>query len=211
MKHSKAVALACGLTALLGTACFAPRAHSTTAPVLDPGAAAGATPAASNTLAASMPSLEDWFQKPAPTDPVLYPGGEGVHDAPTPGFSVEGQPGNHDVQPTETGRMHLLELYQGAIDEREALELELAGVQGALDRAYAELDSKNLELEQRAGVQSQLEAERDALQAQNAELAGRLATAQIRRLEAEKMLLEAKIEMAQMVPTDRLAPKEGRP
>ena len=144
----------------------------------------------------AIPSLAEWFKTEEPGDPTLYPNGEGPLDAPTPGFEVESGSSMRSVEPTESGRMHLLELYQQAIDEREALEKEVLGIPAALEQTYADLESTQQMLSGEESRTQALETERDGLLAENADLAGRLATAQIRRLEAEKMLLEAKIELA---------------
>jgi hypothetical protein len=54
-------------------------------------------------------------------------------------------------------------------------------------------DGRLVELEARA---QSLEAERQAQAKLNMDLAGRLTTAQIRRLQAEKLLLETKLQLS---------------
>jgi len=98
-------------------------------------------------------------------------------------------------------RLYLLELYQDAIEQKEELTLENRRHAAALSTAA----ERERELEER--VQT-LEDENSTLQdfaAQfertNVELAERLTTAQIRRLEAEKMLLEATLEWNRALPS----------
>ncbi len=61
----------------------------------------------------------------------------------------------------------------------------------------------------RAGEHDALEAERARLQEENFDLAGRLVTAQIRRLESEKILLESKIEWQRL--EEKTAGEKGKP
>lgn len=91
-------------------------------------------------------------------------------------------------------RTFLLELYQQSVDAKEALEREVralhadvADLRGALAERERELQTERVRAEG-------LEGERVRLTAENAELAARLVTAQVRRLEAERLLLESKIE-----------------
>jgi hypothetical protein len=90
--------------------------------------------------------------------------------------------------------MHIIELYQEALDERDQLRIEVGELGIALERADEALGAgaaKSAALEERAG---ELEAEVQRLISQNQDLAARLATAQIRRLEAEKLLLETRLD-----------------
>lgn len=101
----------------------------------------------------------------------------------------------HGVEPTESGRLYILELYQQVLDQRDALEQEVSALQADLEQAQAEvarLGGQATMGESRVGT---LEQELAALRAENQDLAARLTTAQVRRLEAEKLLLLAKIEM----------------
>lgn len=100
---------------------------------------------------------------------------------------------DRQLGPSEGGRMYILELYQKAIDERDALELEVRSVQSELERARAAATKAEGEQSGSAGRIAALEEENRRLLAENVELAARLATAQIRRLQAEKLLLEARI------------------
>ncbi|MBM3986370.1 MAG: hypothetical protein FJ294_00240 [Planctomycetes bacterium] len=100
---------------------------------------------------------------------------------------------DRQLGPSEGGRMYILELYQKAIDERDALEIEVRSVQSELERARAAAAKAENEQMGNAGRISALEEENRRLLAENVELAARLTTAQIRRLQAEKLLLEARI------------------
>ncbi len=144
-------------------------------------------------------ATSSWFVAPDANNERLYPPTEGPTDGPTPGVEWEEGPFPHDMQPTGAGRLYLLELYQQTIDDKEALEREIGGLTQALDRAYAELEGHKGELELARTSKVDIESEARRLQEENSDLAARLATAQIRRLEAEKMLLEAKIEWAQFL------------
>lgn len=99
-----------------------------------------------------------------------------------------------ELESADGGRMYILELYQKAIDERDALHGELAAlrtelrsVQEALVASEADLDAVDAQLEQ-------VRAENMRLVNENVDLAARLTTAQIRRLQVEKILLEMRVE-----------------
>ncbi len=101
--------------------------------------------------------------------------------------------GTHGIEPTDSGRLYILELYQEVLDQRDALELEIQALQADLEHAQQEiarLSSRANDGEGRAGM---LEQELAGLRSENQDLTARLTTAQIRRLEAEKLLLETKI------------------
>ena len=101
----------------------------------------------------------------------------------------------HGVEPTESGRLYILELYQEVLDQRDALQGEVSALQSDLEHAQSEiarLGGRATDGESRLGT---LEQEAAALRAENLDLAARLTTAQIRRLEAEKLLLETRIEI----------------
>lgn len=98
-----------------------------------------------------------------------------------------------EIAPSEGGRMYILELYQKAIDDRDALELEVRSLQVELDRVRAAAAKSEVELAAATDKTSALQAENQRLLAENVELAARLTTAQIRRLQVEKLLLESRI------------------
>jgi len=128
-----------------------------------------------------------------PTADPIYAWDGGVVDAPKPGSVREGAP-NHDVQPTEGGRMYILELYQEAIDDRDALQLEVTALNASLEQAQLAIDDYIKRLARAETIADSMTTERDRLRQENADLASRVVTAQIRRLEAEKLLLESKLE-----------------
>lgn len=100
----------------------------------------------------------------------------------------------HDIQRTGEGRMYILELYQNVIEERDTLTLEVSGLNAEMTRtrtALVEADARITALEMNV---TSLTAEKQSLEAENMALAGRLTTAQIRRLQAEKILLEIRLE-----------------
>ena len=125
--------------------------------------------------------------------PVLYArdgsvvGGEAHPSTPPSGPAAE-------HLPQEGSRTFMLELYQKAIDEKEALALEIKNLEATLEKARTELAASVKEKDELEKKHDALEAERARLQEENFDLAGRLVTAQIRRLESEKILLESKIE-----------------
>ena len=93
-----------------------------------------------------------------------------------------------------SGRMVLLELYQNVIEERDALSLEVSSLRAELEKSRAAQKSAETEALAQVSRVEALEAERTKLAADALEMAGRLTTAQIRRLQAEKLLLEHKLE-----------------
>jgi len=96
--------------------------------------------------------------------------------------------------PQEGSRTFMLELYQKAIDEKEALALEIKNLEATLEKSRSELAAALKLTEELQKKHDALEAERARLQEESFDLAARLVTAQIRRLESEKILLESKIE-----------------
>ncbi|MCC6406158.1 MAG: hypothetical protein IT453_03255 [Planctomycetes bacterium] len=123
-----------------------------------------------------------------PAEPAVLYGRDGkpVGAAPRGAVAEQDQAG---------GRMTLLELYQKSCEERDALLAELELVRADLERTQTAL----LDAQQRiAGYETSSTSELqslDALRAENLDLAARLATAHIRRMEAEKTLLELRIAM----------------
>jgi hypothetical protein len=140
-----------------------------------------------------------------PAHTPLYGRDGGVVDSREPGSVTKDAP-DHDVENSGTGRMYILELYQAAVDERDALQLEVAALNRALERTQAELDSTTSALAARGAELEQRTAERDTLKAETEDLAARLVTAQIRRLESEKLLIESKLEWIRSVPANAQRP-----
>lgn len=111
--------------------------------------------------------------------------------------------------PQEGSRTFMLELYQKAIDEKEALALEIKNLEATLEKSRNELAAAVKDKDELQKKHDALEAERARLQEENFDLAGRLVTAQIRRLEAEKILLESKIEWQRL--EEKGAPDKSKP
>ncbi len=192
---------------VLGVACIAP-AHNLGAPWPALGEATGTTPwpwgdepTAQAAPARPDPAAGEVGDGRDPMDPAASDRAEppllswdgGVVDGPPAGSVTEVGGSRRDLgKPGD--RWHIIELYQVALKERDELAGEVATLSAALERAYGLLDDseKNgLALTNQVGT---AQGEVDRLRGENDELAARLATAQIRRLEAEKMLLEAQIE-----------------
>ena len=172
VERLRGIALACVLP-LLG-ACFGTRGDELAAPA-SPGAFA-----------------------PESGEPVLYARDGSVVE---PSAAFSGRPEAADapirgVQPRDESRMQLLDLYQRVVAEKEALALEV----GALDATLASTRAGEVALaherDELLARVAALEADVARGESENADLAARLTTAQIRRLEAEKLLLEAKLAAA---------------
>lgn len=118
----------------------------------------------------------------------------GVVDAPRAGTVQEvSRVGSRGLQESVEGRMHIIELYQSVLDERDQLLTEVDALQAALEKAQTQLQAEH---DQSASLTTRIDALEEAkrrLMEENAELASRLTTAQLRRLEAEKLLLETQI------------------
>ena len=105
-----------------------------------------------------------------------------------------GQP-KHGLEPQVQGRMHILNLYQEVLDERDSLLIELQRLNSAL-REGEQLLTQLRASEKEYGLRlASLEEVKRTLVAQNRELSERLTLAQIRRLESDKLLLETQIAM----------------
>lgn len=123
--------------------------------------------------------------------PTLYGrDGNPVQSAP----ASESDP-RHDVAPADGSRMHLLEIYQRTVEEKEALAREVEGLQSALTHSAETQSALEKERDAARADVERLQRELAAAKTDNADLAGRLVTAQIRRLEAEKLLLETRIDV----------------
>ncbi|MBK7642485.1 MAG: hypothetical protein IPJ19_05465 [Planctomycetes bacterium] len=141
--------------------------------------------------------------------PVLYArDGSVVKTDGRPSTTPAGPAAERSLQ--EGSRTFMLELYQRAIDEKEALALEIKNLEATLEKSRGELAASIKEKEELQKKHDELETERVRLQDENFDLAGRLVTAQIRRLESEKILLESKIEWQRLAEKTRpaSAPRE---
>lgn len=102
---------------------------------------------------------------------------------------------------TGSSRAHLFEQFGRLEEDRNALRQQVTALQSELERMQTETQARE-EIEQRsqletAGLRAQIEQLEEVnrqLSRENEDLAARLLTAQIRRLEAEKSLLENLIE-----------------
>lgn len=162
------LALACSLCACLASEA-APGAARDGAPALD---------------------VSAWGQPEAPSSSALYSRDGGVVSAPAPGELRASTASGAPLSGGEDSRMRIIELYQQVLDERDALRREVGDLRALLEKHQAmltELDAQLLS-EKRGAEAQRAELERSASEAR--ELADRLATAQIRRLELEHQLLE---------------------
>jgi hypothetical protein len=132
----------------------------------------------------------------APAETPLYGWDGGIVDG-SPQGEVLSQAGDPRGLETPGGRMHIIELYQQVLDERDSLTEEVQLLRGALQETRTALDAETVragELETRV---ASLEAAHRELMEDNQSIAARLVTAQIRRLESEKLLLETRIAVEQ--------------
>jgi len=154
-------------------------------------------PPATDSAEASSAHPREVLAQPLPREQatVLYArdGTPVAASGPTPAQEAGGPLAARELAGAQGGRMYILELYQGVIEERDRLSMEVSALTDELDRAQRALvaaDQRNAELEERlqsAGDENQ------RLREENVDLAGRLTTAQIRRLQAEKILLEQRL------------------
>ncbi len=168
-----------------------------------PKSGAGSTPAQA---AAQQPS--GWERGTGAAAPLYgwdgAPVAGPIHSASPGSVEVSGQPLPHGLEGSEGGgsRLVLLEQYQKTVQERERLALEVEAQKAELEKARQkakELEQRYFDLEQKFDI---LSAEKSAVEQQNRDLAARLTTAQIRRLQAEKAWLESAIQwQAEAVPT----------
>lgn len=156
----------------------------------------------SPTVRAPQEDPNGWSTGVAATDETLYgwdgaPVGSPVLSAEPGGIQVTDGGLAHSLEGADMSggsRMVLLELYQQSVEEREGLALQVEAQDAALEQAerrYMDLAQRLSELEASYG---QLSAEKTAIEQEAQALAARLTTAQIRRLEAERVWLQAAIE-----------------
>lgn len=113
------------------------------------------------------------------------------------------QPARIDQEPRrelgsqEGSRVYLLELYQKAMDEKNALALEVESLRAALEDERNVATTTGGEQDKLRSALADVTKERDALRTQAMDLAARVTSAQIARLEAEKSLLQLQIDAAQ--------------
>lgn len=142
--------------------------------------------------------------------PLLYARDGSVVANDQPGsITTTGEP-TRDVASSAGSRMYLLDLYQKAMDEKDALALEVKGLNAALTQEQSALEAMTKERDSLAAQLQGLQGENQRVSLENADLAARLTTAQIRRLEAEKLLLEAQIEWQRAQAADLDAARKSR-
>jgi hypothetical protein len=138
------------------------------------------------------------FQGAPATEPAkLYSRDGGVVSAAKPGTVASDAEPSATVAADSGSRMKVIELYQQVVEERDRLRKELGDTRAALAQSQQIIDTVQAELRLKDGAAGLSSQERDQLLKENADLAARLATAQIRRLEAEKALLEHLVAAAE--------------
>jgi hypothetical protein len=144
---------------------------------------------------------------PAPTSssvsPNVNPGAGTLYARDGSVVNAGTQPVRPDQEPRrelgsqEGSRVYLLELYQKAMDEKNALALEVESLRATLDDERNAATTSTSEVDKLKAELADVTKERDALRAQALDLAARVTSAQIARLEAEKSLLQIQIDAAQ--------------
>jgi hypothetical protein len=134
--------------------------------------------------------------KTNPGDAVLYARDGSVVNANSQPTRPDQEP-RRELGSQEGSRVYLLELYQKAMDEKNALALEVESLRAALEDERKTATTTTTEEDQLKANLAQVTQERDALKAQALDLAARVTSAQIARLEAEKALLQLQIDAAQ--------------
>jgi len=187
-------------------------------------------PCAPTADAAAAQPAPSWPTSSLSTDPV-FEGQEGVEsakaqEAPPPLYAWDGgvvsgvpqgkvgeeQGTPRGIETPPTGRMHIIELYQQVLDERDALSDEVELLRKNLAQTTQALEAETVKSNDLTARVAALEASQKQLTEENQSIAGRLVTAQIRRLEAEKLLLETRIEAerAKAEAAQALQAKAGR-
>ena len=124
---------------------------------------------------------------------------EGVIEPASPGEVTWSSWPTHESDAESQGsRMFLLERYQEVVDERDSLAREVMGLNATIDTLSAKITALETDLGQANGTAAARQTEISRLKGENTDLAERLTTAQIARLEAERILLEESIERIQV-------------
>lgn len=127
-------------------------------------------------------------------DAPLYAWDGGVVDgAPQGVTTAQGEP--RGVEPPAPGRTHIVELYQQVKDDRDALAEEVELLRKSLEQTTLAFEEETRKSNDLAARMAALEVSHREMMEDNQAIAARLVQAQIRRLEAEKMLLETRIEL----------------
>ncbi|MBL8858651.1 MAG: hypothetical protein JNL28_09115 [Planctomycetes bacterium] len=120
--------------------------------------------------------------------------GTPIVPGPTGAVRVEAEP-KRELGEGEGSRASLLELYTNAVAEKNAYAEEVMNLKAALE---VERKQVTMGIDERAVLRTEMTKiirERDALLAESLDLAARLTTAQIARLEAQKELLTMQIDI----------------
>jgi hypothetical protein len=131
--------------------------------------------------------------KPAPPAVLYARDGSVVASEPREKAAQPEDP-KHELSSHDGSRVYLLELYQKAMDEKDALVLEVKSLNAQMVREVSEHATTTKERDALALRDQAATVELEKLKNENFDLQARLVTAQIRRLEAEKMLLENLIQ-----------------
>ena len=102
-----------------------------------------------------------------------------------------------DAEP-QGSRMFLLERYQEVVDERDSMAREIMGLNAMIDMMSGKITALEVDLGAANMTCAERQTEITRLWGENTDLAERLTTAQIARLEAERILLEESIERIQI-------------
>lgn len=155
--------------------------------------ACGTTPPAASPTGPTSSSVSP---KTNPGEGTLYARDGSVVNAGSQPTRADQEP-RRELGAQEGSRVYLLELYQKAMDEKNALALEVESLRATLDDERKTATATTTEEDQLKASLAQVTQERDALKAQALDLAARVTSAQIARLEAEKALLQMQIDTAQ--------------
>ncbi|MEQ1893555.1 MAG: hypothetical protein ABL998_13510 [Planctomycetota bacterium] len=124
----------------------------------------------------------------------LYAWDGGVVDGSPQGVrAAQGEP--RGLEQPAPGRTHIIELYQQVLDERDGLAEEVELLRKSLEMTTVALEEETRKSNDLSARVAALEVGHRELMEDNQAIAARLVQAQIRRLEAEKMLLETRIEV----------------
>jgi hypothetical protein len=112
----------------------------------------------------------------------------------------------HNLESSDSTRGFLVELYGAEVAKNEALQMSFMDERDRSDLLNAELLTLRavaaVDAQEITGLKAEIELQREL----NADLEGRLVTAQIRRLEAEKLLLIDRLEKSAGSATEGRSP-----
>ncbi len=146
-------------------------------------------------VAAQMPATTSSPMAPrSASEPRLYARDGSIVNAQSPGTVAMTPSTGQSAAVDDGSRWTLLEQYQATIQENESLEFELEALTRALEQSEARETGLATEITGLEAKIAGLGQRVEVLEGHNLELASRLTTAQIRRLQSEKLLLEAKLD-----------------